>query len=133
MSRDERYKQLKEGDPTVPSPSVRQENTHYFYDSSNPTKKLSLEWISGRKVMLLYSYFVSIELEVEHDINKMHLRLILFRIILHGFQLHLLYDHFMRDEPHVIKIYDARYIASLEDYQFLVIDAKLTSQFFDTD
>lgn len=113
------HRQLKESKSSFKSHSPKNE----FYHTPHAEKKLCIVWDTGREMLFYYSYLISVDLDIEDEMNVITLRFMMHCIKLKGYNLAILFKRFMRDEPHIITITNPRYISHCSLDESVVIDA----------
>ena len=111
-----KIRELKEGNPTAPQ-------SNRFHEGANAARKLCIVWDNGRKMIFYYSYLIAVNLELENDINCLTLQFLAHRVLLMGYNLELLFTHFLFEEPHILYVIPERYAAINEADKFILTEA----------
>jgi len=79
------------------------------YNFASDVRNVCFAWLDGRKMLFNYAYLVSVELNVKKPENCVTVCFTTHTIILHGYNLALLFDLFMNHIPKVIVETHSRY------------------------
>jgi hypothetical protein len=94
-----------------------------FHLSPRIEKKLCIIWNTGQKKFFLYSHLITVELECLDDISIVIIQFIGECLTLKGYNLSVLFDRFLNDEPYFIIVTNPRYVTNIPPDEFIVTDA----------
>lgn len=79
------------------------------YNFASDVRNVCFAWLDGRRMFFNYAYLVSVDLDIQKPENCVTVCFTSHTIILHGYNLAVLFDLFMNHNPKVIAETHSRY------------------------
>lgn len=129
LSREDKYAELREGNPTLPqAPHPCEQEPNAYYLLPGPMRSLRIIWPDGRRKLLGYVHLLPVDFSLGVEVNQLTLCYTYCKVELRGYGLEKLLEPIAEQRLREITVTEPRYAVLYQDGTPLVIQAQINSE-----